>query len=519
MGEQHKRPNHLNGLVYSARWALGAAAFLWLAWKLVARQLGNAPHDALAIRLTQLDLYAALVPWLLWAGLLLCVVPLARLTKQRGTGYRAGLGLLLAILSTAPAVVALCLARDDYIPLAALAALTPLALGALLTPLEAKALRYLPLLSDLLLPLPLWRSYAGRSRVLAAFKPLSLLIPLALPVLALFLCPAPRQSLPRVSPQAQQLIAEVGLYQCALDPLERRLWITDDKHTLYLLPLDDPAAYAVQPIDSSQFQYVGFDPARRIAYHLPPGLRELLLIQMDDPSRVERLPLLVKLDKTQVFPIWIDGFARLLISSETQGALLIKPEGEVLQRNADLGTTAFAAWDAQRDRLYIAPHSRSELLALGGATLKIAARLACPPQAGHMALDEQGSTLWTCYPRLGEVRPVDLTRFEFAGRGKVAPGVRVLALDEQRGLLFCGGFSPYLDVLELPSLARVARLSVPGWQRGMFADQEHERLYITTRDHGLWSVDYSRIKGEHNGSMLTDLTLELLRLAARVSGG
>jgi len=517
MRSQPAKPSNIpGGLVYPARWFLTTGIALWAFAGSLVRALGNAPGDILAAWLMQLDVYRDLFYGICLAWLILTLVPAGRPLSRLRSWQQALFAVALAVICLSPLVWLALTSRSQIQAGPLLASFIPLALTALTAQpgsgWTAKFGRYAIGVADWLTPLAVWRHYASANRALVLMKPLSMVFPLLLPPVVLSIYTQPQNAVPG-GVRAECIIPDSGLYQSAFDTETRRLWVTDDKHTLYLVNVLSGEQVQMR-IDSPQFQYIGFDFGKRKAFHIPLHMRRLMVFDMDDPAEVDVREIRAKLDKTQIFPTSREGLDRLVISTETRGALILSPDGDVLTRNTELGTTAYAVWDEKRGLLYVAPYEQSRIVALDGRTLEITGEIGCPRQAGHMALSADGDTLWTCFPWQGQVRALDLEDFTFSREADVTPGVRVLELDEVSGLLFAGGFSPYLDVLRLDDLKVAARYAVPGWHRDMYADQESKRLYITTRNHGLWVLDYGDLaKDPDSASARPDPFLWLVRVA------
>jgi hypothetical protein len=132
------------------------------------------------------------------------------------------------------------------------------------------------------------------------------------------------------------------------------------------------------------------------------------------------------------------------------------------------------------------------LAALDPATFRVKQTLPVPPRPERMAVDTTTDRLFVAFPMEGRLLVVDLGKFAILQWVDVTPGISLVAVDENRRRLFLGGLSPLVEIRSLDDLSLMARLQAPAWQRWLAFDAVENRLFLTSKLHGLWEIDLAR---------------------------
>jgi len=451
----------------------------------------------------QMDIYRSLFYALLPAALVMLFVPATRESRMGRTLLlliSIGAGLVCWwLVSCAPTWTRPDLAREPHGHGTRLAALYVASNAALLiwfhlgnrwTTRARNLIVRAPLLADLLCPMLVWSAY--REDRPARFA-LPRAMPAALVCIAPFvpwlLFPLTISEMPKVDP-AVRLIRPGAYFEGVIDPRDGAFYLTE-QHTKRVLRVSPGDFEVVQspPLTVYPVKRVGLDTSsRRLVLVSPPEGVTLVLdadtMELQDTIRIDG-------DFRDVHPhciAWWDARGPTLIASCISGTISLCANGSTPIAQHTLGFHHASLLDEPRGELHLLG-AGNLLMAMDDGTLTPKRRLRLPGLAERMAQSPDGQRLYITHPVLGRVSIVDVDTYRLTDSITAFPGVRAIAVDEQKGWLVLGGLSPVLEIRNIDDFSLVDRLLAPPWLRWVHVDAKRRMIYMTSGTHGLWALD------------------------------
>ncbi|MBR0646764.1 YncE family protein [Plastoroseomonas hellenica] len=245
-------------------------------------------------------------------------------------------------------------------------------------------------------------------------------------------------------------------------------------------------------------QAFAYDAAAREIYVFNEGTRTLLTLDAETLELKRSLPLP---DLSPGDP-WIavdPGTDTLVIVSEaddevgTPFMVLDRTTGEVRdRRDLDAGNLLLRP-DASR--LYLSFfRRRGMLMAYDLRTRSIVAEMPAPPRVDRMAYLPASDEILLANPVASRIERFDAATLAPRGHIEAIFGVRVMALDEQRGILFCASLATgEVAAIDLATGRRMGRFYLGPWLRTIQVDPARATVYASSRG-GLYELGYGQLR-------------------------
>jgi len=268
-----------------------------------------------------------------------------------------------------------------------------------------------------------------------------------------------------------------------------------------LLRLDavDPAHRALRsPVETGGAQAFAYDPAAGELYVFNTRTRQLLYL---DATTLEQKRAIDLPDLSPGDP-WIAVDSRtdtLTIVSEADDEtgvpflVLDRTTGKVRDRRTLDAGNLYLRPDTSR--LYLSFfRRRGRLLAYDLQTLSIAADAAAPPRVDRMAFLDADNEILLASPAESRIERFDATTLAPKGHFDAIFGVRVMAIDTVRSILFCGSLvTGEVAAIDLASGRRLGRFYLGPWLRTIQVDPARATAYVSSNG-ALYELRYDHLR-------------------------
>jgi len=496
-------------IIYVLRTIPLIALFLLVLFFQTKNMLSQTGQRGLATALGYLDIWRGIFYGLTPSFLILLFFPINKIGST-GFKWRLSIGGLAGLICCGSVIIGYACSRKDLLaPNEIIVASIWLGLNILLflasKPHRKKSLfsRFLTrgfFLSDILFPAALWREYFKNSKISGRMAVLFALVMLSIPFFAI----SPKIMGPlKIGPYVDVSIIRLtppfaNPYGLTYSHENKVLW-TSDRERISRLKIE--GGKITHRVDSSKF------PGPVDIFAQSDDGRELTVASFNEKNSKCHL---VKLDSTTLTPIkkWVFGIAKagnvggaiMLLDSEREIAIGAF-EGALMRFSTDFNQiTAFsylpylsdAILDPAKRIVYACFYDPGIFLSFDADSLEVKDFILLPQFAQRMTLDKKRRRLFVSFPVEGIIRVVDIERFIVEKEILTLPGVREMAVIEDKDVIITGGFSPYMEVFSLNNLALVKRIKGPPWQREIIISKRDNLAYISTFG-DIWKMDTGNV--------------------------
>lgn len=245
-------------------------------------------------------------------------------------------------------------------------------------------------------------------------------------------------------------------------------------------------------------QAFAYDAAEREIYVFNESTRTLLYLDANTLELKRSLPL----PELSPGDPWIavdPGTNTLAIVSEaddevgTPFMVLDRTTGEIRdRRDLDAGNLLLRP---DTSRLYLSFfRRRGMLMAYDLRTRSVIAEMPAPPRVDRMAYLPASDEILLANPVASRIERFDAATLAPRGHIDAIFGVRVMALDERRGILFCASLATgEVAAIDLASGRRMGRFYLGPWLRTIQVDPARATVYASSRG-GLYELGYGHLR-------------------------
>ncbi len=173
--------------------------------------------------------------------------------------------------------------------------------------------------------------------------------------------------------------------------------------------------------------------------------------------------------------------------------VLDRTTGKVLdRRDLDAGNILLRA---DESRLYLSFfRRRGQLLAYDLRTLSVVNDVPAPSRVDRMAFLESANEVLLVSPAASRIERYDAATLASKGHIGTIFGVRVLAVDASRGILFCGSLATgEVAVIDLKTHRRLDRFYLGPWLRTILLDPARATAYVSSNG-ALYELRYDHVR-------------------------
>ena len=303
-----------------------------------------------------------------------------------------------------------------------------------------------------------------------------------------------------ISPHARRILDVSELYDAKVDAPGGRLLVTETNRHLcrgrscglgFSFRLDDLAAgprlISVPTID---LENIALDPVRREIYHVDRETNTVLVLDADT-FEVKRSRLLAIACPGTVTHALVPSAQRLFLAYE--GGTIYAIDTETLEVVGDFkpGQDTNIKGEDAHQMLYVSLEFERSIEARDARTLKLVRRVPGPLYTDRMTISPKRKELYLRASITGEVWVYSVPDLELVRKIPTTFGVRILAVDEDNGLLFAANYlTGYVDVIELDTSQTIQHHFVAKYGRTLAADHDRRHLFFTTTKEGLFVIAY-----------------------------
>ena len=218
----------------------------------------------------------------------------------------------------------------------------------------------------------------------------------------------------------------------------------------------------------------------------------------------------LKLKSLKTLPFELEGDYLTAYSRNDDSIFIVAENGELMQvRRSNFTAVSHFFLEAinnsiylddERDILYLSNSKGGEfgqLIKFSIPENKIIRREIYPHNVQDVIKWQAEDTIIIAFPEKAEIRLYDSKNFEYKDKISVMWGVRALAIDQEKELLFAGSFVVNeIMIIDLKKNQIAGSIKSPPWIRKMVADETNSVLFVTSNIGGAFAVPYQKFLGQ-----------------------
>jgi len=246
--------------------------------------------------------------------------------------------------------------------------------------------------------------------------------------------------------------------------------------------LNDPP-FLSEPVDEKA-QSIAFNKLSNEIYY--PTKTEIIIFSVPD-LRIKGKIEIPPLSPGDVWILWDERNEQIILSSEadenTDHCFLVvdRKTGDVV---SDMPLNAWNVYlHPDQSILYVGPRFSEKLYYMYDTTThKVGDGFETGELGDRMILDRNRNELLIAAPSKSRISRYDPMTFEYLGSMQANWGVRSLAIDQERNLLFAGSLVDNMVIMiDLDTFKTVRRCWVGPWIRSIVLDTENCLAYVSTK--------------------------------------
>ena len=307
-------------------------------------------------------------------------------------------------------------------------------------------------------------------------------------------------SVQSISPQATRILNVSDLFDAKVDAPGGRLLVTETNSRFcrgrscglgFCFRLEDiPAGPEIFSVPTIDLENIALDPVRREIYHVDRGIHAVLVLDADTFG-VKRNRLLAGACPGTITLGLVPSAQRLFLSYE--GGTIYVIDTRTLETVGDFkpGPDTNIMGDDEHGILYVSLEFGRTIEARDARTLKLVRQVSGPLYTDRMTFSSKRKELYIRASITGEVWVYSMPDLELLRKIPTTFGVRILAVDEDNGLLFAANYlTGYVDVIDLDTSQTIQHHFVAKYGRTLAVDPDRRHLFFTTTKEGLFMIDY-----------------------------
>jgi hypothetical protein len=310
------------------------------------------------------------------------------------------------------------------------------------------------------------------------------------------------------APDIRQLLATRQLYGLTVDPVAKRILVTDKKTShhrpAYAFRLDDLSAPPKHfTIPSSEVEKIHLDVTSRRIYHVDRQTKRLVVMNADTfdvlPKEMVALhqacsgstDLALSRSSRRLIVMWENGFGSLVDLNTLQTGSSLMPFG-CLVLHDDINNVFYILGGKDGGPKETAQMNEKLFCVDDTCVFPLDVKFETDGMGLYrMCLSRKRRELYVSVAGESEIRVYSTPDLKVLRKLPAQFAVRAIALDDERGLLLAGSVvTGYVDVMDVESGKTLQHQYVAKYGRNIALDTERRQAFMTSTTDGLFVLKY-----------------------------